>query len=165
MTDMNIPLFLKFLEYKNGNLYWKIAKSNKVKVGDLAGNKQPSGHMRIVFDGKKYLVHRIIFFMHYGYLPRIIDHIDCDPTNNHIENLRAANYSQNLSNSKLQKRNTTGVKNVTKVGNKYRVQIRANKKYINIGNFETLELARLAAIEARKNYHKEFANHGEAEKT
>ena len=157
-------LFFKFLEYKNGNLYWKIARSNRVKVGDLAGNKQISGHIRILFDGKKYLAHRIIFFMHYGYLPPIIDHIDGDPTNNHIENLRVANSSTNLANSKLYKSNTTGVKNVVKVGNKYRVQIKSNKKYINIGYFETLELARLAAIEARKNYHKEFANHGEVKK-
>ena len=38
--------------------------------------------------GRRYPVHRIVYFIVHGYLPAMIDHIDGDKTNNSPENLR-----------------------------------------------------------------------------
>jgi len=151
---------IKLLEYKDGKLYWKVNAAKNVKAGDLAGRIQKSGHRRIGFGGKGYLAHRIIFLMHHGYLPKLVDHHDNDPTNNRIENLRSANRSKNRMNSKVNSNNKLGIKGVSKIGNKYRVQIQANGQYKSIGYFDDVELAELVSIEARDKYHKEFANHG-----
>ena len=99
--------------------------------------------------------------MHYGYLPKYIDHVDGDSVNNRIENLREATNQQNAYNQKLRKNSTSGVKGVNwdKDTNKWRVRIQINGKHTHIGSFEDLMLAELVAVEARDKYHKEFARH------
>lgn len=60
-------------------------------------------HQQIRLSGKMYLVHRLVVMA----FPEIcgvltkgfeIDHIDCDPTNNIVTNLRIVNHSQNMNN-------------------------------------------------------------------
>lgn len=57
------------------------------------------GYLSARINGRTYLVHRLIWLYHYGYMPnwpRVIDHIDGDPTNNRLENLREVTLSQNI---------------------------------------------------------------------
>ena len=89
-----------------------------------------------------------------------IDHIDNNPLNNNIENLRHCNHSENGCNRKVQKNNLLGVKNINKTKyNCYRLILTKNKKQYN-KSFKTLE----EAIEYRDNklieLHREFHNLG-----
>ena len=43
--------------------------------------------------------HHAVWLYNYGDLPEILDHIDGDPTNNRISNLRAVTRSENMLNS------------------------------------------------------------------
>ena len=151
--------FHDYFEYKNGHLFWKVSTNQKIKIGQKAGGGIRYESVKI--NKKSYLSHKVIFAMHYGYMPKEIDHVDCNKFNNKIENLREATREENQWNRKLQKNNKSGVKNVsfdTKT-NKWKVQIRTNniKKYIGV--FKDLELAELVAIEARNKFHGNFAKH------
>lgn len=151
---------LDTFQYKDGNLYWKISKQG-IRKDRLAGSSDKKGYVRVFIDKKPYLAHRIIFAMHHGYVSNHIDHIDGNPANNNIDNLREATWTQNNQNSKLRVTNTSGSKGVcwdTKV-NKWKVRIRFNNTRRTIGYFDDLELADLVAKEAREKHHGQFARH------
>jgi len=144
---------LELFEYKDGLLYHK--STNKA-----AGWMNKIGYLKLKIKGKSYFVHRIIFTMHTGLNPEIVDHIDRNPSNNVIENLRAATRQQNNSNSGLRKDNTSGIKGVTWHKNKWNVRVSVNNKRIHLGCFEDLELAELVADMGREKYHLSFACNG-----
>jgi hypothetical protein len=153
---------LKLFEYRDGRLYCKKksnSKSNRVKIGQEVGHLSSSEYLRTKIHYKEYFIHKIVFLMHHGYTPQIVDHIDGDRQNNKIENLRAVNLSQNQHNRTIDKRNTSGYKNVSwsKNSNKWQVSLCVSLKYIHIGFFADIELADLVAQEARAKYHGQFA--------
>ena len=151
----------QLFEYRDGVLYWKVSVG-RAKVGKKAGNLSGNGYFALGLNKKYYLIHRIVFLMHHGNLPKFIDHVDGNPLNNKIENLRSATFSQNQQNKKLSEKNTSGVKGVSwhKSTNKWEVQFSVNKKHKYFGLYDDLELAELVAQEARNKYHGAFANHG-----
>ena len=146
--------FQQILEDKDGVLYWR-------KTGKLAGTLHHTGYTQIAFKGKLYNAHRLMFLLHNGWLPKVIDHIDGDRSNNKIENLRPATWSQNLQNMKLRPTNKSGCKNVSwsNAKRKWAVQLSINGRQTNLGRFDDLELADLVATEARDKYHGVFARH------
>jgi hypothetical protein len=146
-------------EYEDGNLYWKIKPSKKISIGAKAGYIDKKGYIQIRIDGKFYLGHRIIFAMHNGYMPEFIDHIDGNPFNNLIENLREATLSQNQFNSKTRKDNLSGIKGVTwnTARNKWQVQLQVNRKNKYFGLYQDIDYAKFVADAMRHKYHKEFA--------
>ena len=139
--------------YNNGFLYWR-------KNGKIAG-WYDNGYARVQILGKPYLIHRLVFLMFYGYMPKLIDHIDNDPSNNKIENLREATRHQNGTNAKTWSNNISGAKNVSwhKQCKKWRVRVSINKKMETIGLFDDFDLAELVAVEARNKFHGNFARH------
>jgi len=150
---------LKLFEYKDGNLYWKVSNSPIVKVNSLAGTINGQGRKQIGINYKIYAIHRIIFMMFHGYMPKEIDHIDGNPLNNAIENLREATRSEQLCNTKLRKDCTSGIKGVMwhKLMNKWLVRVYKNNKLVYKNYFDDVELAELVAVEARNKYHGVFA--------
>ena len=148
-------------DYKNGQLYRKNIPKAGIKAGSLAGFKNSNGYLQTTVQGKKYLVHRIIFFMHNGYLPKEIDHINNIPSDNRIENLREATRMQNCHNQRMTKKNKNCSKNVVWLNKrkKWRVAMMVTGKSKSFGYFYDLELAELVAQEARNKYHGQFANH------
>jgi hypothetical protein len=153
---------LEFFDLKNGVLYWKVSKPHsKYKAGDIAGRKVKDGYMQVCVNRIRILNHQVVFKMFYGYVPKIIDHIDGNIQNNSVQNLRPATTSQNQYNSKISIRNKSGVKGVSwyKKTNKWQVRVSVNGKQTNFGFFDDLELADLVAQEARTKYHGQYARH------
>jgi len=152
-----------YYEYKDGNLFFKnLSKGNtSAKIGDKAGHTTKQKYVLIKVEGKGYLLHRVIYCMHYGYFPKQVDHIDGNPENNKIENLRAVTGSQNCMNKKISIRNTSGFKNVHwhESMNKWRVQIKTNGITKTFGCYEDIELADLVAHEVRDKYFGRYARH------
>jgi len=145
-------------EYKDGNLFWKINSSQNVKSSDLAGGKDSKGRWRICFERKSHQAHRLIFLWCKGFLPLVIDHIDNNPLNNKIENLRPANTSKNGFNRKMSANNTSGFKGVTwnKTQKKWQTYIKANNKTYYFGYFKHKEIAGAVVLLARYKLHGEF---------
>ena len=73
-----------------------------------SGNKKQA--INVSIDGINYQVHRIIWALVYGSIgdQEMIDHIDGNPFNNRIENLRIATPAINSRNSVRRINNTTG---------------------------------------------------------
>ncbi len=148
--------------YKDGKLLWKKAPSNNVKAGQVAGCLSSGGYSYTRLQGKLYLTHRLIFKMHYGYCPTIIDHKDLDTTNNNLLNLRGCNKSENGCNSKMPTNNTSGVKGVylDRRSGRWVAEIKKDGVKHYVGSFVNLEDAASAIAETRRKLHKEFSNHG-----
>jgi hypothetical protein len=159
---MMIDKLKNAFKYKNGNLYWKIKSAPRILIGDKAGCLNKKGYIQIRLDGECYLAHRIIFAMHHGFMPEFIDHIDGNPSNNLIENLRECNLSQNQYNSKLRTDNKSGIKGVCwkKKANKWQVRLAINGKIKYFGEYFDIKVAKFVAETMRHKYHKEFTNHG-----
>lgn len=111
-----------------------------------------SGHMRIRAGGiDDIFAHLIAWVLEYGELPEhSIDHIDGDPTNNRIENLRDVPHKINMRNRKLSSANTSGFTGVYwhKEQQKWRSTVMTDQKRQHLGNFDTIE----EAVEARRNF-------------
>lgn len=148
----------ELFDYKDGHLVWKKPLSNRAAVGERI-KRSKNNLFRVGIYGKNYLAHRIIFLMHHGYIPHMIDHVDGNPLNNRIENLRECNKKTNGYNAKISKRNSTGVKSVfwNESNKNWRVRMRANGADIEIGSFDQIIDAKIAADNARVLLHNEFA--------
>lgn len=146
--------------YQNGNLFWKKLGSGKRSNG-LAGTVWQSQYICIQINKKIYKAHRLIFLMHYGWLPDQIDHIDGNGLNNKIENLRAASPLENSRNQKIRKDSGSKVKNVRwdKRKLKWQVRLRFLGKEKHIGYFDDIEVANQVAIKARNEHFGQFASH------
>lgn len=153
-------LLKEYFYYKDGSLY--TSKSRHGLAADKkAGGKRTNGYVYVTFQNRIYLLHRLIFLYHHGYLPKILDHIDGNPLNNKIENLRPATYAQNLANMKTPKSNKSGVKGVCfdKERNKWVAEIKCEGVKYKLGRFDTLEEAAKVVRKKRDELHKEFARH------
>jgi hypothetical protein len=90
--------------------------------------------------------HQLLWFIYKNEVSDQIDHINRNTLDNRLVNLRNVNQNQNQW-------NRSNTKGYTKVRNKYRACIRCNGKRINIGYFDTEELARQAYLEYKSKYH------------
>lgn len=157
ITQEYIKLNLNYDE--NTGIFTRI-KSNhhSVKVGDIAGTDN-RGYTMISINHKKYGAHRLAWLYVHGEMPECIDHINGNPSDNRICNLRPANQLTNTYNSKIRKDNTSGVKGVNwnAQWKKWAARISINGYRKFLGYFDDLELAELVASESRLKYHGEFA--------
>lgn len=127
------------------------------KTGKPMGSleKLPNGEkqaVRVQLNKIRYMVHRVIWVLHYGSIDSNldIDHIDGNPHNNRLSNLRMVEKTINQRNRKKMKNNQTGYNGVCIHINSKQTYVRAvwvnlkgkqEHKDFNIKNFETLEFA------------------------
>ena len=159
MANIDFKVLHDLFEYRDGVLYWKVATRGH-KVGQIAGSTA-SRYCCIKYQGKLYKAHRLIYLMMHGELPQFIDHIDNNPLNNKIENLRPTTKAQNGFNRKINSNNSSGYKGVgwDKQAKKWKARCWVNKKTHNIGFFDTIEEAADAIKSARIELHGDYARH------
>lgn len=149
----------------SGNLTRKKANCNRVKIGEIAGHITKDGYRAAMCEGKRYFAHRIAWKIYYGTEPEQIDHIDGNPLNNKIDNLRSVTHRQNGLNQKLHKNNKSGCSGVSwsSAAGKWRayIKIKGVQKYLGV--FENKQDAISARLKAEKKcgYHENHGNKGE----
>ena len=129
----------KFVYYdptSSSGLRWKIdryAGENylmcKYPKDSLAGCKNKNGYYCVSIEKKQYLAHRVIWSIVNKQniaTGLVIDHIDGNPSNNLIENLRAATFSQNSRN-----REGTGKVSWSEEEQTWKVRTQHNNKVYN----------------------------------
>jgi len=135
--------------YPNGTILRFDKRSKKWTV--CKGSKSKAGYLVINIDRKIYLIHRVLAHA-FGILDLHslleIDHIDRNPLNNCIENLRPATRQQNNFN--------TNAKGYcwSEHYNKWIARIVLDKTQIHLGYFDKEEEAHQAYLDAKEIYHK-----------
>jgi hypothetical protein len=149
--------FINRFEYIDGKLFYKKSEGC-MKQGAEVGTVCKGGYLKTLINRKPFRLHRIIFMMHHGYLPEFIDHIDGNPANNRIENLRPATASQNNLNRGKHKRNTSGYKGVTWVATagRYSARIAIGQKRLFLGYFDDPKEAHQAYCESAKQHQPQY---------
>lgn len=128
-------------------------------VKNLNRRKGKVTQIRVNIKKRSHCVHRIVWIMHHGPIQNglFIDHKDCDPTNNRLDNLRLASRSQNAHNSLLRKDNTSGYKGVSKYRNVFKAEIGSGGKRRYLGCFSSPKEASDARRKASEEIHGKFA--------
>lgn len=158
---LNRDDLLEKFEYKDGLLFVK-AHSQTYRIGKKTGTFNKSGYRIVMYNGIQFMMHRVIFLMHHGYLPECIDHIDRNKSNNKIENLRACTFSQNALNRRLHKNADTKYYGLIFMNYnkqpKYIVKLSVNGKAKFFGSYISIIEAILVYNREAVRYHGEFAN-------
>jgi len=164
MLELSLATARKYLKYyhTSGRLVWKISNSNSVKAGQEAGCLPPTGYRQIKIEGKLYKAHRVCWLLYHGRMPSgQIDHINGDPSDNRIKNLRVVSNAENGKNQKRHCKNTSGCTGVYwyKASSKWQAEIMVDGRHIHLGYFTDFE----DAVSARKRAERKYGfhlNHG-----
>lgn len=142
---------------KTGFIHSAVPRANnKVKAGQIVGHPCSKGYLQVSMNGKLFSAHRVAWVLHYGYWPDCqIDHIDRNPSNNRIENLRLCRNGNfdNSQNQSRQKNNTSGHIGINLMGGYWRVRLAVNGKRMSFGLFKTIADAIDARNKAVKQFH------------
>lgn len=124
-NDLETEEVYRLLRYDCGKLFWKprgresfnsdwsFKVWNKRYAGKEAFTCVSNGYKTGRIHNKGYLAHRVIFCVVHGRWPDLeLDHIDGDPKNNLIENLREVSSSANSKNMRKMSHNKSGVTGV-----------------------------------------------------
>lgn len=159
----SVDLLNEWLNYEpeTGLITWRKSPSHSTPVGLVAGTVDGRGYLQIGVRGIKYLAHRLAWMMVHGECPRVLDHINGDPLDNRIVNLRPASLATNQFNKRLARNNTSGFKGVHPTrGGGFRASIKTGRKTLHIGTFVTAEDAHAAYCAEAQKLFGEFANGG-----
>lgn len=145
-----------------GKLYWKEGHPGCMAGKEAGGMRSDNQCARVSLDRTRFKVHRLIWFYVHGAWPREIDHIDRNPANNSINNLRVASRGQNMQNSKTLSTNRAGLKGAhfKKDRQNFVSRICLNGKQMHLGCFDTAEEAHAAYCAAARQHFGEFFNDG-----
>lgn len=160
--------------YKDGFIYWKSRDRSEFdtdrqftawhtrNLGNRAGTTHNS-HQMVMFHKRLYMLHRIIWQMHFGPIPdnMVIDHINCISTDNRIENLRLATRQENNRNRRPVRGSKSGYKGVSWISSaqRWRAQIVVDNKTEHIGQFKCPLRAHLAYVKRSRELFGNFARH------
>lgn len=151
--DVNyIRTRLKYIP-ETGDFVWLVSSRGHRKAGDRAGSINGQGYWRIKVDQITYMGHRLAWALYHGKSPDLeIDHIDGNPLNNRISNLREASRWENCSNVK-----GAGV-SFDKTRGKWLARISVKETNVHVGRYDTFEEAKAAVDAAKLIYRGDFAN-------
>lgn len=151
------PDLVALLSYDpaTGVFTWARARGS-VHAGDVAGTPNAGGYMQVQLGGRRYMLHRLAWFIHYGEWPvAYLDHINRNPSDNRIANLRPADSRLNQANRIAYGKFKKGV-SLTKVGT-FKAAISDHGRFKHLGTFQTEIEAAAAYAEAAKEIYGEFA--------
>ena len=138
-----------------GALTNKITRGGRAQKGATAGSKDATGYLLVRLKSTQYKAHRIAWLLSHGAInPDLhIDHVDGDPANNRLNNLRLVTQQHNNWNRKKAVGKWPLGVNWDKGENKFRARITVNLKTVHLGYFDCPDEAHQAYLAAKKIHH------------
>lgn len=132
------------------------------KAGSRAGYADKLGYWKVAINGRWMYAHRLAWALMNGdkWPEGEIDHINGNPSDNRIENLRVVTRSQNVVNAKFNSANSSGYRGVCVVRRhgkiRYQADIRRKGRKAYLGTFDTAEEAHSAYLKAALDEYGEY---------
>ena len=135
-----------------------IRASGRRSAGSEIGSRMRKS-VRLNFGGHFFPAHHVAWILSYGkWSEGPIDHINGNPFDNRLCNLREATVQLNNVNRRVQRNSKTQVKGVSLTeSGRYRARMRLNGSRPTLGFFDTIEEAKAAYDSAQVAVHGEFA--------
>lgn len=147
---------------ETGHLYWR-ENRRRVRAGDQAGFSLLNGYWGVKVNQKQYPLHRVMWLLVHGAWPKDeIDHINRNPSDNRIANLRQATRADNACNRRRSKNNTSGVAGVTwdKKQGRWLARAWRGRQHLYAGHYDKFADAVAARQRAVVIMHGDFASTG-----
>lgn len=151
---------------KNDNYEFIIDNQDYEEIRKYCWHRHKDGYLRTRIGIKEtggniyILMHVLITRLHNINIEanQEIDHINGNPADNRLSNLRLATHEQNMKNCKRYITNKSGVKGVyySPKEKKWKVDIHVNKKAIHLGTYKDKNEAIKVRKEAEVKYYGEF---------
>lgn len=142
-TTLSVQLIREWFDVVDGVLVWKVTRGSGAFPGKKVGTPT-NGRWQASVAGERIYVSNIVWCWHHGTWPQnvgmFVDHIDRDPSNNNIENLRLVSHSTNMKNTS---------RSISKE-HEFSAFVNVNGFDIILGRFETLKEKNLAEFGATK---------------
>ena len=154
LTTDKIRELLDYNE-ETGVFTWKASlggtRADKI---DKGATGYPRVYVRLL--GKKYMASRIAFLCMGKELPKQVDHLDRDSTNNRWSNLAASTALENSRNQSMHSNNTSGVTGVSweKRSSKWKAEVVVNgvRHRLGLFDYDDLDLAAMEVMEFRAEH-------------
>lgn len=147
VTKLTHERLLELLDFDpaTGVFAWKVATSNRIKVGNRAGVfHEPSGGRYIAIDGEKFMAHLLAWFYVYGeFSSKDVRPIDGNFDNCTIVNLKEVDRSELQHARGMNRNNTSGFQGVSAAPHdKWQAKITWKTQQVSLGmNFALAEEA------------------------
>lgn len=144
-----------------GRLFWReraeAGRGWAVQYAGRPAGGASNGIMRVRLAGYgSLLAHRVIWKMAHGTEPPEIDHVNGNPLDNRLDNLREASHSRNCSNRGPRQR-ASGFRGVTRQGRRWRATIQVDGRWMSLGSFDDPAAAHAAYRRAAQDHFGAFA--------
>ncbi|QMV32443.1 hypothetical protein 8G_00049 [Ralstonia phage Hyacinthe] len=149
----------ELLDYDPSTGAFRWRKTGKGRRLDLAaGSPDRHGYLQTRINGRIYFNHRLAWLYMFGTWPEfVIDHINGNPSDNRIDNLRDVPRKTNQENQRkaASSNKTTGLLGASlhKGTGKFVAAIQSGRRSRYLGLHETPELAHEAYLSAKRTMH------------
>jgi hypothetical protein len=150
----------ELLDYnaETGVFTWRVSRQGHCKAGSAAGARRHDGYIRICVDQRRVWGHRLAWFYVHGEWPsQQIDHINGNPSDNRMCNLRDVAPRTNMENERRARRRKNGGSLLgahwSTTWERWKSSIITGGKQIHIGWFDTEQQAHDAYIAAKRRLH------------
>lgn len=160
-ADLSADFVRSILAYDplTGAFAWRADRGRKIKAGTSAGCVDGAGYVIIKIERSIYKASRLAWLIMTGFWPQnLVDHHNCDRSDNRWSNLRAATFDENSRNRAKSVSSKTGYKGVTIAPyGRFKATIRVNGQNLHLGYYATPEDAHTAYVTAANKHYQNFA--------